>query len=139
MTVSLGAFDRQSLFDILEFEVQTDRYVLADIGQGFSLAKRRVRGVSDDAILSGVGADIDATEGAKDHDRSPQTTGFPVELTVYYDQQPQPLSDDPAADGSFNYSLPEPQPGQSLTFGLRNVTDQPVGVVLLVNGVSTAK
>jgi len=137
VTVSLGAFDRQSMFDILEFEVKADRNVLADIGQGFSLAKRRVRGVSDDAILDGVESDLETTAEVNRTGTTPQSAGFPVELTVSYDQQPQAMRDDPAADGSYNYSLPEPQEGQSLTFGLRNVTDQPVGVALLVNGTST--
>jgi hypothetical protein len=134
VTVSIGAFDRQSMFDIVEFTVLMDRYILSDLGQGFSLAQRRVRGISDDAILDGVADDLKATDQVV---TGAQPADFPVALTVHYDDQPQSMRDDPAADGSYNYSLPEPQEGQSLTFGLRNVTNQPVGVVLLVNGTST--
>lgn len=137
LTISIGAFDRQSLFDIVEFSVKTDRYALADLGQGFSAARNRVRGVSDDDILTGVAIGSQQTGSQQQDAAAVSSADVPVQLTVYYDQQPQSVRDDAAADGSFNYALQEPRPGQSLTFGLRNVTDKPLGVVLLVNGVST--
>jgi hypothetical protein len=144
VTVSLGAFDRDAMFDILDFDVRTDRYMLADVGQGYSLSRsRRVRGVSDDAIfltLEDDGALTNSATSTSSSDSSSSSSslsGFPVELTVYYDNQPQVMSDDVEASGTLNKSLPEPQPSQKLTFGLKNVTDKTLGVVLLVNGYNT--
>jgi len=134
VTVSLGAFDRNSMFDIVEFDVPTDRFMLADLGQGFSLTKGRVRGVSDDAIFDSVESDIEKTEGSTS---DASIAGFPVELTVYYGNDAQVTKIDDESEGSNNLALPEPQPGQNLTFGMKNTSDKPIGVVLLVNGVST--
>jgi hypothetical protein len=127
------------MFDVLEFAVKTDRYILADIGQGFSLSKARVRGVTDDSIFFDVvEQDIEKSEStATESQTSQPTSGLPVELTVYYDDNAQDMKVDDEATGSYNYVLPEPQEGQSLTFGLKNTTGKPLGVVLLVNGTST--
>jgi hypothetical protein len=62
---------------------------------------------------------------------------FPVQLTVFYDDQPQDMQPDSSAAGTNNFSLAEPQEGQSLTFGLQNTTDNPLCAVLMVNGVNT--
>ncbi|QDT73426.1 hypothetical protein [Lacipirellula limnantheis] len=137
ITVSLGAFDQDSMSDLLEFQVKTDRYILADIGQGFSLSKGRLRGVSDDAIFDAVEED-ETSDPSDEGDVDEKTSDeFPVELAVFYDDEPQEMSTDDEATGESNKELPEPDAGQNLTFGLTNTTDKPLAAVLLVNGVST--
>lgn len=159
--VSIAAFDREKMFDILEFNVKVDRYMLADMGQGFSLTKTRprgtkLRGMTDDAIFDSVDRDTQRADGnlgsgqGNDNpnfgnDTNPDNFNgngnssgqFPVELTVYYDGQPQGMLPDSYTTGSNNYSLPEPQEGQKLTFGLKNTTNNRLCAVLLVNGANT--
>lgn len=151
VAVKLIGLDAQQRIPLLEFDLAVDRNLLAELGQGYSLASAPVRGVTDETIFSRVATNVaqtrQLTAGAigapptRNISRvriEPQTSAeFPVDFALYYDNRPQPLTLDSADLGSHNYLGPEPAAGQSLTFGLKNRTQQPLGVVLLVNGVST--
>lgn len=146
VTVTLEAFDRESMYEIVEFEVQTDRFVLPDLGQGFSLTRGGRKGTSDVAIFTAVEEDTAYSEkiGSEKINNekiktniAPSAGKFPVALTVYYDNKPQEMTVEHGSYGSNNKVLPEPRTGMNLTFGLKNMTDKPLAVVLLVNGVNT--
>lgn len=151
MRVTVRGTDAQGQFDLLELDVPTDRNLLAELGQGFSWGTAAVRGITDAAVLEKVATDVaavrvhpPATIGqpptrniVRERLVSQTSPEFPVELKLYYDNLPQELALDDAGLGSHNYLAPEPAPGQSLTFGVRSNYLKPVGVVLLVNGVST--
>ena len=60
-----------------------------------------------------------------------------VELEVYYDNQKQPIEQDPTKFPDFR--VPEPRAGQTVEFRLRNRTASRVGVVLAINGLNTLR
>jgi hypothetical protein len=196
-TVAVELFDKQNpgkISRLLEIPVKTDRYILADAGQGFSLSRALSKGhrqfrrgsadLDDDIIIFDEFEDLDldgsgalelaqgdtagtdlveqgvelpgdkpasgttpsARPGAGNAKSSGQpktavggdtsVAGFPVELKVYYDGKEQQLRVD-AANGVDNWIMGDPKEGQRVTFGLRNLTDERLGVVLTINGLST--
>ncbi len=145
--VAIGAFEKndpRAVYDLLEFDVPTDRQILADAGEGFSLSKTRrrfVRGFSDDDILDSINAERAPIGDVRFGDESGLPTsgigGFPVTLELLYDGVEQPQTPDTTAAGLHNFTAPDPQEGQLVTFGLRNETNQTLAVVLTVNGIST--
>jgi hypothetical protein len=161
--VEIESFDRRNpavIRDVISFEVPVDRHILADSGTGFSLSAvtRGVftRAVTDDDIIESTGAasadgpgidgvDIDldlsaavssATTLTAD-DSTSTTSGFPVEVTLYYSNVKQTLTPDVGITGISNYSVRTPSEGETLEIGLKNLTDEKLGVVLCVNGRST--
>jgi hypothetical protein len=141
-TIAIEAFNkrRPEVFTkVAQFDVASDRYVMADLGQGFSLSRRGVqfmRGATDESdIIEGIHEDVSnrlqGVAPAGDADGEP----FPVKLTVRYNDQPQTL--EPSVLGPDNWNLAEPQEGENITFDVENVTDEKLGLVVMVNGVST--
>ena len=59
-----------------------------------------------------------------------------IKITVLYSNQPQPLNFD-VVGGRYNATIEDPDVGQKVTFQVENLTDQPLGLVLSVNGVNT--
>jgi hypothetical protein len=177
-TVTIEAFDRANpgtrLTPVTQFSVRSDRYILADLGQGYSVAKTKLaalkRGLSaardiiedSDPPSSGSAETPGSKPEPKVEDgNSPAAEGpatstetapgegqvvslggapndpFPVAWTVYYDGVAQSPSTDANAPGERNFVIPDPKPGQKVTFGVKNTGDSVVGLVLTVNGVST--
>lgn len=141
--VTLGVLDRETLKNkksleftkITEFKVEMDRTLLGDIGQSFlvqrSLLKRR--------DFTPEEGDKEAAKDAADRDdnKTPPTQSKEnyLELTILYDGKPQNPTPDPNSGGKLR--VPEPQEGQKVVFGLKNISDVTIGVVLKVNGLST--
>jgi len=169
-TVAIESFDKNkpgSFNKVLEFGVKTDRQILADVGQGFSLWKgkgkfRRDTLLDDDDIIliddegeddsknddKKDSGDGDANTRTNDSDvsfRDPvtpdDTKDFPVKFTLLYDGVEQSLSKDPTAasagGGTVNMIADDPEEGQKVTFGIRNTASDTVGLVLTVNGQNT--
>lgn len=161
--VEIESFDRRNpalVKDVLSFEVPVDRYILADSGTGFSLSAvnkgRFTRSVTEDDIIESTGAAAADGPGAdgKDIDldlsaavasastlapstSTSTTSGFPVEVTLYYSNVKQTLTPDVGITGISNYSVRTPSEGETLEIGLKNLTNEKLGVVLCVNGRST--
>jgi hypothetical protein len=141
-TVTLDCFDRmhpEKYTHVLSFNVATDRDLLADMGQGFSLQRRGTRFARDiPSETDLLGAERDNGEGWKSQTTRPvsaTSTALPVQLSICYDNQPQDLTQELA--GPNNWTVKGPLPAQNVVFNLRNTTDRKVGVVLLVNGYNT--
>ena len=152
-TVLVQAFDNRnpvSYEDVLKFEVPSDRYLLADLGQGFSTIRRgphMMRGDDD------LGSDLGGTHitdplGIVEVESSPSdtqvssafttdspTSDFPVELRITYNGKDQTLQQE--ADSAQNWKLDDPEEGDQVLFHVKNLTDERLGIVLLVNGVNT--
>jgi hypothetical protein len=153
-TVRIEAFDKKNpekIGILHEFDVKTDRYVLTDLGYGFSLSRRGerfMRGFVEDDIIEGVVEDRRTAETRTRSGTTARTNtgaarangayppGFPVKLTVRYDNREQTLEPDPY-NGSNNLAVRHPNEGQKVTFIVKNMTDETVGIVLRVNGVNT--
>lgn len=145
-TVLIEAFDRKTpdkVSKVLEFSVKTDRSILADLGQNFVVSSRALRRDGEDI-------DIAAEDSAANKDKqqpttptnpsSPTTPTSPttpsedkaVSLEIRFDGQPQAPTADPESPGEMR--VPEPREGQKVTFVIRNVSSERIGVVLKVNG-----
>jgi hypothetical protein len=124
-TVTVEAFDKaqpEKFFNLLTFDVPTDRLLLADLGKGFSISRRYVREMSSDEL---------AVASLKQ--KTPAEP--PVKVTLRYDNQPQSLQ----RQGGFGqWSVAEPGAGQEVVFDVENVTSEKLAIILTVNGVNTA-
>jgi hypothetical protein len=153
VVIGISVFDKhhpEPFPRILSFEVASDRFMLADVGRGFSLSQRGLkfaRGADDDDdILKSVSQEEDEKEQAKKdeektEDTSADTTadlpeGFPVKLTIRYDDMAQDLKPD-SAGGDTNFTVVDPKEGQKVAFDIKNVSNERLGVVLTVNGYNT--
>ena len=153
-TVTIEAFDRGNpgkISPVTQFSVKTDRYVLADLGQGYSVVKTRLasyhRGMplARDIIESDSSAADGKTEPKVEdgtvcevlQPNPPADKPFPISWTVYYDGVAQEPAADPDEPGNRNFLIPDPKEGVKVTFGVTNNEATTLGLVLTVNGVST--
>ena len=173
-TVTIEAFDRVNpgtkLTPVTQFTVKPDRFILADLGQGYSVKKMNpaafqrgmstVRDIIEDsdpppsverADQEGSGScrrggrvrRPERFPAGRQRPRQVVSVGgapgspFPVAWTVFYDGVAQAPSADPDNPGNRNFVIPDPQAGQKVTFGVKNLSGAAVGLVLTVNGVST--
>lgn len=155
LTVQIECFDKArpaAIVDVLQFNVPVDRYILADIGQGFAMSTQQpgpmLRAVTDNDIVSA------ASEASKDSSSAEETTstgaaasfasatsakqeGFPLHITLFYDDVVQSLEPDPSAGGNANFKVRTPTDGEALEIEVVNLTNEKLGLVLSVNGLST--
>ena len=145
--VTILAFDSREpskTNKVFDFEFDCDNYLLADSGIGFSLSRkfktvrRFDRSELDDLVnLS------DQVPGVADPGLKPTTSpgigGFPVVMTLLYKGQPQVVTPDAGmatVDRKESYNVPQPTDGEVI-IRVKNVTEQKVGIVLMVGGRST--
>jgi len=164
--VTIEAIDRTGSLTkkpVSEFKVKSDRYILADLGRGYSVKQVKLsRGIAaagdiiedgdpppsgnptttdslpEPKVENGVTNGTDSSsqmETVVSLDNSDKS--FPVEWTVYYDGVAQAPQADPDSPGGRNFVIADPQPGQKVTFGVKNTGGSTLGLVLTVNGVST--
>lgn len=139
MTVSFEIFDRrspESIKRIMQFDVSSDRKMLAELGRGFSLTRISLaRGTS----LADIRDDVEGVENLTDYsDDNKDLLGkkpFPVKLTVRYDDEPQRL--DSSDLSTENFKIKDPSKGQKVEFDVENTTNERLAIVLTVNGVNT--
>ena len=150
VTVEIEAFDRADpavVQDVLRFQVPVDRHILADVGQGFSMStlnkgRSYLRAVSDDDIVQSQSAAVKEPKSPNDSTAvfastaAAKSSGLPIRLMIYYDDVEQPIEADLSA-GDANYKVRTPTEGEVLEVGVENLTDQALGLVLTVNGLST--
>jgi hypothetical protein len=130
-TVLIEAFDvkNNKIEELLRFTVETDRSILADSGESFSLVKR-----GDDADANDVAIeDVSARNEGKVKAASTSVDSL-VGLEIYYNDQLQQLIADP---GTGEKRVPEPKEGAKVHFVLRNKSAEKLAVVLRVNGLNT--
>lgn len=137
--VTLEVLDRASLKQksihftkVAEFDVKTDRTILGDIGQSF-LVKRSARGFSPDEQDTVAAKD----SADRDDNKTPPTQSQEnyIELGISYNGQKQNPTPDPGSGGELH--VPEPQEGQKVSLSIKNISNVQIGVVLMVNGLST--
>jgi hypothetical protein len=155
--VKIEAFDRSmkdggNFEEVAKFELQTDRSMLADIGQSFVVPRGVLKRGGDDADLFAEESAAKSDMGVKETPVEPspnsnappvsipvelakQMGEKPVELEIRYDGKKQEVIPDP--DNGGEKKVPEPNEGQRVTFWLKNISNSQVGVVLKINGKST--
>jgi hypothetical protein len=131
-TVIIEAFDRDArqLSKVRAFEVDTDRTILADIGQSFLLS----RGLTRPRDFEIAAAD-DAVERDQKKTSPLQSSERLVDLEIRYDGVKQEMTPDPSTPG--NLAVAEPRENQAVSFVIRNISQEKVGVVLMINGDNT--
>lgn len=152
-TVTVEAIHPTSMKEekVVSFTVATDRSLLNDLNESFQVAsrqlKRRTRTVElDEDAVSDAGALNDGSKTINDESQpgSGPGNGTPppppppdalLSYDVLYDGVPQPVGTDPASPGELQVT--EPAEGQQIAVHIRSLAQERLGLVLMVNGVST--
>jgi hypothetical protein len=109
----------------------TDRAMLVDLCQGFTLNSRKLRALG---ATKQADIDRDAADNAGGGNGGQRAKERLVDLEVLYDGQPVAIKYDEASNTE--YLEQEPGEGQKVTFKLINKSDQKLGLVLTVNNTS---
>jgi hypothetical protein len=150
-TVTIEAFGPASTkpSKVVSFPVAVDRSLLVDLNESFQVSSRRLGRHTRDIDL-----DEDAVEDASNKDNT-QTTAVTsgdggnrsaavaaknsdeklLDFQILYDGIPQPVTADPGSPGELH--VPEPNENQAVSIAVRSVAPDRIGLVLMVNGVST--
>jgi hypothetical protein len=143
LKVLIEVFDRRDpgvVRDVVAFETDVDRHVLADVGQGFSLSANNpdslLRAVTEDDVFDVIQKKKQTATPVVPAAATSDVPN-PLKIDVYYDDELQPLTLDSELPGNANYVLPTPTEGRTLKIGVGNLTDQTLGLVVSVNGAST--
>jgi hypothetical protein len=129
---------------VASFDVSTDRSLLADLNEGFQISsrqlKRKTRSIEldDDAVSDA--AEDNARPTTRPDSPAPKDApaSSPDNLLSYeirYDNVPQPVTSDPASPGELH--VPSPREGQVISFYLKPLASERLGLVLMVNGKNT--
>jgi hypothetical protein len=152
-TVTIEAFGPASTkpSKVVSFPVAVDRSLLVDLNESFQVSSRKLgRRTRGDIDL-----DEDAVEDASKKDNMQTTAvtsggggnlpaGSPIaknsdekllDFQILYDGVPQPVTADPGSPGELH--IPEPNENQAVSIAVRSVAPDRIGLVLMVNGVST--
>ncbi len=148
VTVTIQAFANKAskLDQVATFTVEVDRPLLNDLGQGFALSsrslKKKTRALDLEAAEDAAGRDQAPPQavtsgtvapGAPVMSAAPQPPGEKLlDFQIRYDGQPQPYGPDPSNGGEL--LVAEPRQGQRVSFVLRNLAPERIGVVVMVNG-----
>jgi hypothetical protein len=134
-TVIVEAFDKKALNmrEIVNFTVPTDRSILSDTGESFSLAMRSVlkRGPEENLDEPAVRDNEERTTG-KAPVKDLETVENLIDLDIYYDGQKMDVS-----QNAGEKKIAAPREGAQIQFGLRNKSTERLAVVLRVNGINT--
>jgi len=150
-TVVLEAFGPNSPKQdkVLTFQVNTDRSLLTDLNESFQVKSRRLtrktrnieldeEAVTDAAekdgtptknVTTGADSDSSAVTAAKNSDEKL------LDYQILYDGVPQQVSADPSNPGELHVA--EPNENQVVSIAVRSVAQERIGLVLMVNGLST--
>lgn len=141
-TVHLEAYTRKSIkekpVEVLSFDVATDRTLLTDLGQSFliprSVGKRPFVRLED---LDQSGADSAADLDQNSKNKNPLSLADNLlDLEVFYNNTRQNIVPNPDQPGELQLDN-RARPGDDVKFVIRNKGQENIGVVLMVNGVST--
>jgi hypothetical protein len=136
VTVVVEAFGLKSSKQdkVLEFPVKTDRSLLADLNESFlmksSVLKKHTRAIE---------LDEEAADDAADRDKPANSTSTDEEklldYEIRYDNVAQAVTIDPKYPGELRVA--EPNESQVVTFLVRSLAQERIGLVLMVNEKST--
>jgi hypothetical protein len=159
VTIEAFAPNSAKMDKVISFAVPMDRSLLVDLNESFQVSSRKLKrhsrsfdieeDASDDAAEKDQGKESAASDDASDKDTTPTPTDGGdsaavhaknpgeklLDFQILYDDVPQAITADPASPGEF--SVPEPQENQVVKIGFRSVAQERIGLVLMVNGVST--
>jgi hypothetical protein len=134
---------------VLTFQVETDRSLLADLNESFQVKsralKRKTRSIDLDEEAVADAAEKDTTPpksgtASAESDSSVAGAGKNsdeklLDFQVLYDGAPQQIAADPDNPGELRVA--EPNENQAVSIAVRSVAQDRIGLVLMVNGVST--
>jgi hypothetical protein len=158
--VLIEGFDRntKALRKVTEFDVKTDRALLADLGQTFLVSRKltaaRKRSADLDLWAVSDAAERDENGGPPEEPEEkggvippepeekggvipPEPSERRVELKIRYNDLEQEISRDPSSPGE--QRVAEPSETDKVTFVVRNLTKERLGYVLMINGTSTRR
>jgi len=126
-TVSIETFDRKDAKEeVARFTVDTDRSILSDAGESFSLVKRG--NDEDEAAIEDVAVRVNENKLV-----NPDTVDAFIELEIYYDGKKQEIVTQPGGAKT----VAEPKTGAKVYFKVRNKAKESLALVLRINGVNT--
>jgi hypothetical protein len=149
-TVQIEAFgpDSAKQDKVVAFAVATDRSLLTDLNESFKISSRNLK-----RKTRAIELDEEAVASTTDGSSKPpgQTTTDPSTATttadtrpgadsllyyeIRYDGQPQAVTSDPSNPQEF--VVPEPRQNQAVSFIVKSLAPERIGLVLMVNGKST--
>lgn len=123
-TVDIEVVDKQTLKPtrLYGFDVPTDRSILFDVCEGFAIGRDQIR-----------------TAGPEELDKAANKNSAgdsPLDISIRYDGVPQTISE-AVIDGRKVRRVAEPEERNKVTFVMKNRWDEPIAVVLAVNGRNT--
>jgi hypothetical protein len=155
-TVSIEGFGPSSPKQdkVTSFDVKTDRSLLTDLNESFQvksrqLGKRKTRNIElDEEAVSDAAADNAKPQGQAGKDTSLNGAAQVATSTaaqssadnllyyeIRYDGQPQQVTSDPNSPGELQ--VVSPTPNQTVTFYLKSLASERIGVAVTINGKST--
>ena len=144
-TVQIEAFgpDSPKQDKVVAFTVATDRSLLTDLGESFKVSsrslKRKTRAIElDEDAVADAADDSSATKPAGGQTSTGDAQSPGGSLLYYeirYDGQPQTVSPDPSNPKEF--FVREPTESQAVSFVVRSLASERIGLVLMVNGKNT--
>lgn len=136
-TIAIKAFDRRAPAEVKQvhhFTMKTDRNFLAECGQPFAISRKLARDPVNADRIAAENAVIVNNNSGNNVVRDPDN---PVEFTIVYNGNPVALTEDTANRGTLAFQAPDPKESDEVSFLVRNRTNQPVGLVVAVNGRNT--
>jgi hypothetical protein len=122
--------------------IDTDRFILRDLGRSFAVSKRSLALKRSPDVKSEDRFTV--AEVADDEDDRPQDNGGPgpgnvagVLVEMLVNRKPQTIRKAGAQADNVAWQTDSPSAGAALAFRLKNTTDRRLGVVLRLNGVNT--
>jgi len=144
-TVQIEAFGPNSPKQdkVVTFTVATDRALLTDLNESFKVSsrslKRKTRAIElDEEAVADAANDSTATKQAGGQTSTTDAQSAGSSLLYYeirYDGQPQTVSPDPSNPKEF--IVREPTENQAVSFVVRSLASERIGLVLMVNGKNT--
>ncbi len=128
LTVEAFGSKSKDLAKLGTWEVPLDRAILAEAGAGFSLPKPKFQTLGP-ADLNNAAADA-VTEKKGEADA-------PIQVTILFNGQKQSISQQTGACGE--HTVPDLKEGDKLAIRVKNISQEPIGLLMLVNGQSTVE
>jgi hypothetical protein len=140
VTIELDCFDRSGgkPYQIVRFDVRSDRSILADAGRSYVLKTRSLKAKGKKRSIDELDEDAaDSAAATTEGQTVTQQVGaeVPIRFEIRYNNVPQTVSQDPGSLGEMR--VDEPKAGDSVSFVITNTTQAKIGLVVKVNGEST--
>jgi len=136
-TVIIEVFDKQApeLREVANFTVPTDRSILSDTSESFSLVMRDIARKRGEDLEDEAARDAEARDKGKRVTPAEDTIEGLLDVEIYYNGEKADVTPDRNDKGEKRVA--EPREGQKVHFVLRNKTNEKLAVVLRINGLNT--